>query len=137
MSWGEIKTALNSTLGTSAFKPLDVIMADALKDLKELVDKEWAQIQTTVSIPAYSSTAPIRSSSVRIDQISKIEFAVAFNMATSSVGAGLKLVYGTYPANEANRGLEISVSNNNYLTITTSEQAVQMNPVIIVYGKTN
>lgn len=33
MSWAEIKTTLNSTLGTADYKPLDEIILEALEEL--------------------------------------------------------------------------------------------------------
>ena len=49
MSWAEIKKALNSTVGTEDFKPLDEIIKDAIASTQETVEQATPTIQVSAS----------------------------------------------------------------------------------------
>lgn len=54
MSWGEVKSALNSTLGTSDFAPLDEMMVEKL-DIINAKEAFYAVVPSTTVIKSYSS----------------------------------------------------------------------------------
>lgn len=64
--WSGIKYALNNTLGTSSFKPLNKIITDAETAIKSLVTTETTGVETHVTSQATSVKTAITTSETNI-----------------------------------------------------------------------
>lgn len=104
MSWGEIKKAINSTLGTSEFSPLD-------KLIPYYIDKGSGDDIVEYTTPGvYTITVPIWASNARITACAGGGGGYANQTGTGGGGGGAAILNKLYTVPNAIKDTRISVS---------------------------
>lgn len=126
MSWGEIKKALNSTVGTSKFKPLNEIIEEAVK-------KDYINVRKDVFLKGYPNYTGQRIITVTFSELSEIKYAYVYGSALSSINnTDVIFINGNLPKkNTDNANLSMS---ENVLTIILDTATYETNGYVVAIG---
>ncbi|MDD4390580.1 MAG: hypothetical protein PHW03_07240 [Eubacteriales bacterium] len=135
MSFGEIKYALNSTVGTDEFKPINVIlgeMEDKISNLPFCIASDVIRSSSDGAVTVSGTTTYTKRKEIIISRTGIMRVKFSLNRVSAGVWTG----YGRIYINDVAVGTERSVAND-VVTTFTEDIAVKVGDRVQLYMRTS